>query len=225
MDKTIIMSLGGSLIVPLDIDVEFLKKFKILIEKYISKGYRFVIFCGGGKVARNYQVAVNEITTVNNSDLDWIGIHATRLNALLLKKIFKEHSEKKIIIDPTEEIKFEKNVLIGAGWKPGWSTDYDAVLIGKNLGFKEIINLSNIDHVYDKDPNKHTDARKHDNMTWEHYRSLIDTDWSAGLNSPFDPIASKVADEENMKVIIMGKDLDNLENYLEGREFKGTVLE
>ena len=147
------MSLGGSLIVPGDIDIEFLKEFRILIEKYISKGYKFVIYCGGGKIARNYQVAVSEITPVDNNDLDWIGIHATRLNAFLLKKIFKENVEKKIIIDPNEEIKFDKKIVIGAGWKPGWSTDYDAVLVGKNLGFKEIINMSNIDHVYDKDPN------------------------------------------------------------------------
>ena len=57
------------------------------------------------------------------------------------------------------------------------------------------------------------------------YRNMVGDKWDPGMNVPFDPIASKVANESNMEVAIMnGKKLDNLENYLNGKEFRGTVI-
>ena len=225
MGRTIVMSLGGSLIMPGKIDIDFLNGFRKLILKFIKKGDKFVIFCGGGKIARWYQEAGSSVLKLTNEDLDWLGIHATKLNANLLKTIFKDEAESFIIEDPNADIKFKKNVLIGAGWKPGWSTDYDAVLVAKNLNVGEVVNMSNIDYVYDKDPNKDKNAKRFEELSWEDYRKLISGEWSAGLNSPFDPIASKEAQKNETKVIVIGKDLSNLENYLEGGEFKGTVIE
>ena len=152
--KTIIMSLGGSVIVPNTVDIQFLKNFKKIIERYIKKNYRFVIYCGGGKTARNYQKAASNINYLNNKKLDWIGIHATILNANFMKILFGDVAEEHIVRDPTKKIKFNKKILIAAGWKPGWSTDYDAVLLAKNLKIKTIINMSNVNYVYDKDPKK-----------------------------------------------------------------------
>tara|TARA_Y100000310_G_scaffold239612_1_gene243288 strand:+ start:166 stop:843 length:678 start_codon:yes stop_codon:yes gene_type:complete len=225
MDKTIILSLGGSIIVPDNIDTTFLKNFKVLIEKYLDKGYKFVIFCGGGKIARRYQDAGSKITELNNNDLDWLGIEATKLNAQLLKSIFKDNVEDIVIKNPNDKINFKKKIVIGAGWKPGWSTDFDAVLVGKNLGVDVVVNMSNIDYVYDKDPSKDKNAKKFENLSWKNYRKLISSEWSAGLNSPFDPVASKEAQKLDMDVVIIGKDLKNFENYLEGESFKGTVIE
>ncbi len=170
MKKTIIISLGGSLIVPEDVDSKFLRNFKKIIEKYIKKGYKFVVFCGGGKTARNYQKAVSEIVKSDNVSLDWIGIKATEINALLIKTIFSKNSEDEIIKNPLKKIKFRNKILIAAGWKPGWSTDYDAVLLAKNLKIKTIVNMSNIDYVYNKDPRKYKDAKKIKNIEWKKER-------------------------------------------------------
>lgn len=225
MQKTIILSLGGSLIVPDGVDVDFLTNFKKTIEKYIKKDYKFVIYCGGGKLARNLQNAASKISHLTNEELDRLGIYATRLNAQLIKAIFKNNAEDFIVENPNAKVDFKKNIIIAAGWLPGWSTDYDAVLMAKNLGVKEIINMSNIDYVYEKDPRKFTDAKKIEKISWQDYSKLIKNKWKAGMNAPFDPIAAREAQKSAMKVFIIGKDLKNLENLLEGRKFKGTLIE
>jgi uridylate kinase len=225
MEKTIIISLGGSVIVPDKIDVRFLKKLKKIIEKFAKKGYRSVIICGGGKTARDYQKAASKIVKPNNEDLDWLGVHATRLNAHFIKILFGNIAEDVVVNDPTLKIKFNKKILVAAGWKPGWSTDYDAVLLAKNLKAGTIINMSNIDFVYDKDPKKFKDAKKIKSISWKRYRKISGDKWKAGLNLPFDPVAAKEAEKLKLKVIIIGKNLRNFESLLSKKKFEGTVVE
>ncbi|MDP7180678.1 MAG: UMP kinase [Candidatus Woesearchaeota archaeon] len=221
--KTII-SLGGSLIIPEEIDHTFLKQFKELINKQIKKGNSFVIYCGGGSLARRYQDSAKKITSLDNEELDWLGINATILNANLIKTIFKSNAEENIVIDPTKKISPKKPVLVAAGWKPGWSTDYDAVLLAKNLNIRSVINMTNVDYVYDKNPKEHKDAKPIKQTTWGEFRKLVGDEWTAGLNMPFDPIAAKESEKLNLNVTIIGKDIDNLEKVLENKEFKGTKI-
>ena len=218
------MSLGGSVIVPDKIDVNFLKKFKKIINKYANKGYKFVIICGGGKIARDYQKAASQIANQSNYYLDWLGIHATKMNAWLMKAVFGKDAEKLIVDDPREKVSFTRNILIAGGWKPGWSTDYDAVLLAKNIGVKAIINMSNIDYLYDKDPKKYNNAKKIKSISWKRYRRISGNEWKAGLNAPFDPVAAKEAEKSKLKVIIIGKNLGNFENLLRDKGFEGTVI-
>jgi len=224
MSKIIILSLGGSVVVPDNVDTKFLENFKKIIEKFIKKKYKFVIYCGGGKLARNYQNSASRITKLNDADLDWIGINATWMNAFLIKTIFKDTAEASIVIDPTKKIKFNKKILIAAGWKPGWSTDYDAVLLSNNLKVNTIINMSNIDYVYDKDPRKKKSAKKIENICWKHFRKIIGDKWKAGMNAPFDPVASKESQKLKLKVVIIGKNLKNFENLLNNKKFNGTII-
>jgi uridylate kinase len=224
-EKIIILSVGGSLIVPEEIDSKWLSGFKKILEKYISKGFRFIIITGGGKTARKYQNAAKEVSPLENEDLDWIGIHSTRLNAHLMRTIFRKESHPQIIKDPTQKIDFEEKVLIAAGWKPGFSTDYDAVLLAKNFGVKKIVNLTNIDYVYNKDPRKFNDAKKIESITWKDFRVIVGDKWDPGLNAPFDPIASKESEQMKLEVaIINGKNLENFEKYLNNEKFIGTII-
>ncbi|MBI5139442.1 UMP kinase [Candidatus Nomurabacteria bacterium] len=222
---TIIISLGGSLVVPDEIDVNFLKDFVGLISKEVASGKKFVIITGGGKICRKYQEAAKNIRELNSSELDWLGIYTTRLNAEFVKTLFGGLAEENIILDPTLPVKMTKQVLVAGGWKPGWSTDYDAVMLGLGLGAKKVINLSNINYAYDKDPNKYPDAKKIEKISWADYRALIPKEWNPGLNSPFDPIASAIAEREGMEVFILnGRKIDNLTKCLHGEEFLGTVI-
>ena len=223
--KTIVMSLGGSVIAPDKIDVSFLKNFKKIINKYTGKGYKFAIICGGGKIARDYQKAASQIAKQSNYYLDWLGIHATKMNAWFMKAVFGKDAEKLIVDDPRKKVSFTRNILIAGGWKPGWSTDYDSVLLAKNLGVKIIINMSNIDYLYDKDPKKYNNAKKIKNISWKEYRKISGNEWKAGLNAPFDPIAAKEAEKSKLKVIIIGKDLRNFENLLQSKKFEGTIIQ
>jgi len=220
-----IISLGGSLIVPEEIDYPFLKGFHALILDFIKKQNRVAIISGGGKTCRKYQDAAKKDGSVSKEELDWIGIATTRLNAQLLRTIFEKQADHVVIKNPTQKIEWKGSILIGAGWKPGCSSDYDAVLLAKNLGIKTIINLTNIDQVYDKDPKKYKDAKPLDKISWEKMQSIVGTKWSPGLNMPFDPVATKHAAKLGLKVVILGSDLKNMKNFLEDKEFKGTVIE
>ena len=147
------------------------------------------------------------------------------INASILRSLFGSEAEQAIISNPNSKIKFKKNIVIASGWIPGWSTDYDAVLFAKNAGAKEVINMSNIDYVYNKDPGKHKDAKKIENLSWNDYRKLSGNVWKAGMSMPFDPIAAKEAQKSKIRVYVVGNDLLNLQNLLDGRKFKGTVIE
>ena len=224
MPKTFVISLGGSLIFPGRLDKKFLNNFKKIILKYANKKHKFIIICGGGKLARNFQQAASKRKKLSNRELDWLGIKATKINAYSLKTIFGDKANASIITNPNSKIIFNKNIIIAAGWKPGWSTDYDAVLLAKNLGIRDVVNMSNVNYIYDKDPKKHKDAKKIKSTTWQAYSKLISGKWKAGMNVPFDPVAAKEAKKSGIKVNIIGKDLKNLENLLNGKKFKGTVI-
>ena len=225
MPKTFVLSLGGSLIFPEDLDKKFLNDFKKIIELYVKKKYKFVIVCGGGKLARNMQEVAANANNLSNEELDWIGIHATKINAHLVNSIFDKLSNELVVSNPAEKVKFKKSVIVASGWKPGWSTDYDAVLLAKNVGSRQVINMSNVEYVYDKDPRKNNNAKKIEKLSWNDYRKMSGDKWTAGLSLPFDPIASKEAQKSRIKVNIIGKDLNNLKNLLDGKKFKGTIIE
>ncbi|MCX6796781.1 MAG: UMP kinase [Candidatus Falkowbacteria bacterium] len=225
--QTFILSLGGSLIAPPSgIDWRFLKKFRTLILNQIKKDKRFFIITGGGTTCRIYNQAAKNITNISTDDLDWMGIQASHLNAYLIKSIFRTRAYAEIIKDPTAKIKTKKMVVVGGGWRPGWSTDFVAATIAKEYNIKTLINLSNIDYAYDKDPHKFNDAKKLTKASWKEFRKLVGDRWIPGANVPFGPIASRQAENLKLKVIILnGKKLKNLKKCLEGKKFKGTVIE
>ncbi len=226
MKNLSIISLGGSLINPGEVDVAFLKKFKTLIETQIKKGQKFIIVTGGGKLCRHYQAALKLLRNTTPTDLDWIGIHTTRFNGQLIRLMFGNLAHQELVGDPTKKINYKRPVLVAAGWEPGWSTDFDTVELANTYGANKIINLSNIDFAYTKDPKKFKDAKKIESITWHDFKKIVGNKWDPGLNMPFDPIASQKADKIGLKVIIAnGKNLNNLKNILEGRKFIGTSIE
>jgi len=231
MKKTILIALGGSIIAPLEgkIDINFLKKFRRLILDFAKKNYRFIIVVGGGKTSRIYQKAASKITKADNKDLDWIGIYATWLNAQLLKSTFGKKVCPIIVDNPLEKIKnecAEKQIIIAGGWKPGWSTDFDAVLLARRFKIKEIIDAGNIDFVYTKDLNKFKNAKPIKRLSWNDYRKLIGSRWVPGLPAPIDPIAAREAEKLKLRAfIIKGTDLKNLKNLILNRGFRGTTIE
>jgi len=221
--EVVVISLGGSVIVPDQIDIEFLKDFRKLIKSQLGK-YKFIIITGGGKTARRYQKAAKAIVKVSRDDLDWIGIHSTRLNGHLLRTIFRDVAEPALVKNPTSKFKFEK-VLIAAGWEPGWSTDTDAVLLAKNIGAKIVVNITNIDYLHDKNPEKFKNTKIIKKIDWKGFRKIVGNKWDPGMSAPFDPVASKIAQHSGMKLILLGRKLKNLKNFLDGKKFEGSVVE
>ena len=227
-EAPLVISIGGSLIVPNGgIDYVFLTKLNRLIRKQVKKGRRFFIVAGGGKTARHYRDAGKAVVgSMSNEDLDWLGIHSTRLNAHLLRTIFSDIAHPRIIENYNKKLSnWREPVVVGSGWKPGWSTDYDTVILAHDYKAKVIINLSNIDYVYDKDPKKFKDAQIIEKLTWVELEKIVGDKWTPGLNSPFDPIALQLAKKFKLTAIVAnGYNFKNLERIINGESFIGTVV-
>jgi uridylate kinase len=226
-NETIVMSVGGSLIVPDNIDTTFLTKLKNFIDSETAKGRRFIIIAGGGKTARRYQDAAAEVTNLENDDLDWMGIHATRLNGHLLRTIFRDSAHPAMLTNPDDilDVPAAAQVVIASGYRPGASTDLRAVQIANLVGAKKVINLSNVDYVYTADPRTDETAEKIETISWPDFRAIIPDEWDPGLSSPFDPVAAKTAEESGIEVAIINGNHDTaLEDYLDEKEFVGTRI-
>ncbi len=223
----IVISLGGSLIVPsTGIDTGFLRDFKALILKQVEQGRRFIIIGGGGWTARAYMNAAHGVAPLAPEDMDWLGIHSCRLNGHLLRTIFRAHAHPVMVNDPRKKKVWHKPILIGTGWRPGASSDYCAVRFARTYGASCIINLSNIERVYSKDPRKHADATPYTTMNWHELKQIVGTKWVPGSSAPFDPIATAWASRWNMKVIVaQGSDIENTNRILTGQSFVGTTIE
>lgn len=224
--ETIVMSVGGSLIVPDAIDTTFLSSLKRLVEDQIHAfGRHIIIIAGGGKTARRYQDAAATVAELDPEDLDWMGIHATRLNGHLLRTIFRDIAHPVMVTNPDDiiDVPEHTSLVIAAGYRPGASTDLRAVQIAEHRGATKLVNLSNIDYVYTDDPRKNPDAKHIEDITWTEFLKLIPKEWSPGLSSPFDPVAARRAEFLNLEVaIINGTAMSEIEKYLKNESFIGT---
>lgn len=222
----IVVALGGSIVFPEDIDVEFLKGFKGLVEEFVKEGKQFVIEVGGGKICRVYQNAAGDVTPLSDLEKDWIGIHTTRTNAQLLHAIFGPLAEPYILDERYKVKELTHPVTVGSGWEPGGSTDFDTAMCAKDFGVSEFIIAGKPDHIYEEDPSKNPEAKAFDQISWAEYRNLIPEEWTPGYSSPVDTTASKFAQENGLKAIVVdGRNLDNLRNLINGEEFEGTIVE
>jgi len=223
-----VISLGGSIVAPGEVDAAFLTEFRSLIGEFLERDekQRFILVVGGGGPARIWQKACREIIpSVKDEEADWIGIMATRLNAQLVKAIMGVWCTQPVITDPTQLDPFTGRILVAAGWKPGFSSDYDAVLLAERFQAGTVINLSNIKQVYTDDPKKNPAATPIDAISWEDFRAMVGDEWTPGKNVPFDPVASRHGAKLGLKVICAaGRDLPNLRLILEGKPFIGTVI-
>jgi len=216
----IVISLGGSVIVPKEIDVKFIKEFAKLIKKY-KKKHRFSIVCGGGYTARIYTRKAKDFG-ISTKKAHELGIDATHLNAKFLAMILNAKFSK----EHPNEIGKMKGLIVSGGYKPGWTTDTDAALIAKSMKADVLINITDVKGVYTKDPDKYKDAKLIRKMDWLEFEKMFGKKIKgAGKHYVFDPLAAQICKKENIKVIVIGKDIKNLKNVLNNKEFIGTVIE
>jgi len=223
-----VLSLGGSIVAPDKPDPEFLASFVRLVRQWLSQdaSRKLILVVGGGGPARAYQNAYKAIVQDGSNDqADWVGIMATRLNAQLLKAVFADICPGDVVYDPTKVEVFAGRILVAAGWKPGFSTDNDAVYLAERFDAQTVINLSNIAKVYTDDPRNNPEAKPIDSISWADFRKIVGDEWVPGKNVPFDPVASIHAQKAGISVICAaGRDIDNLSAILDGKPFIGTTI-
>ena len=207
-----VISLGRSIGFGERIDYWFLKKFVGIVKR--SKD-EFHIVVGGGKLARDYQRAGKNLS-MNDIELDLVGIAATKINAEFIRNMIKA---KEVITNPEKPGKQRINIY--AGWKPGFSTDYVSVVVAKKLGVKKVINITRVGYLFDKNPAKEG-AKRIKSISKKEMMRRFRNKWSPGLKFPFDPKA--VRESKDIDIVIIGKSTDNIKKVLKGKEFKGTLI-
>jgi uridylate kinase len=225
--QIIVISLGGSLIVPDAVDVPFLEEFRRVINRY-SKKYKFIIITGGGSVARKY---IGGLKAINQNDKlqSLIGISVTRLNARLMSYFFNHDPEEGIphTLNQVEKEIMGRNIIFCGGleYKPNQTSDATAAQIA--VHFNSIfINLTNVDGLYDKNPFEYHDAVMIPKITWKDFDIMAHArKYEPGQHFILDQTAAKIIKKEKIPTYILGKDLRQLANVLEKKPFIGTLIQ
>jgi len=221
--KSIVISIGGSVILSEEADVSFLRKLASLLKK-ISKQYKIFIIVGGGKIARDY-IKLGRELDFDEKTLDSIGIDITRVNAAIFANIINE-SNKKIPSSTDEAEAMDNPIVVMGGTTPGHSTDMVGAELAEKVGADLFIIATNVDGIYDKDPNKYDDAKQLEKVKIDDLIKNYGTNWeSAGKNMVIDGPALEIMKKAKLLTyVVNGKRLDQLENAITGRSFDGTKI-
>lgn len=224
MKKVIVLSLGGSIIIPNEVDALFLENFRKVINKNLKK-YKFVVVIGGGSLARRYIAALKNRSAKVQSTA---GIAATRSNAKLVSVFFDQDPKLNIphtLKEVKNLIKKQDLVICGAlGFKPKQTTDSTACEIAAALK-TDFINLTNVSGLYDKNPHKHKNAKLIPKITWKDFYSIVSRlAYKPGQHFPLDQTSAKIIMENKIKAYIIGLNLENFNNLLNNKKFVGTTI-
>jgi len=222
----IVFDIGGSVLVPDDPDVDFIGKMAYELIK-ISEDHEVAVVVGGGKVARKYIQAAKTFTP-NETFKDYIGIHITRANAMLLIAALGEKAYPFVIQDfrkAWEVIQLKKIPIMG-GTHPGHTTDAVAALLAEYLQADLLVVVTNVDGVYDSDPRKNPNAKKLDRITPEQLVEIaMEAESKAGGSGVVDALAAKFIQRGKIRTYIVGKkDAYHLFDVVKGKH-SGTVVE
>ena len=225
--EIVVISLGGSLIIPEEINTNVLNNFKKVILTNSGK-YKFVVVCGGGSIARKYINSLKKIK-INEHLQSLAGISATRTNARFMSYFFNQNPEKGIphkLRHIKKYLKKQEIVFCGAlEYKPHQTSDSTAADIAKK--FKSIfINLTNINGLYTDNPLTNKNAKFIPEISWTEFNKIANKiKFKPGQHFVLDQHASKIILENKIKTYILGKNMNNLDKLLKGKKFIGTTIE
>jgi len=224
MKKVIVLSLGGSQIIPNEVNYKYIKNFKKILSK--NKKYKFVVVCGGGSLARKYISAL--IKENKNQILQSLaGIAATRTNARFMNYFFgfePTYGVPHTIETVHKYLKKRDIIFCGAlEYKPNQTSDSTAAIIARH--FKaEFINLTNVNGLHNKNPKKFPKAKQIPKITWKEFDKMANKiKFKPGQHFVLDQTASKIIMKNKIPTHIL-KDMKQLDNLLKGKKFKGTTI-
>ena len=221
--NSIVISLGGSVLISDDVDSTYFQKLTNFL-KELSEQYKIYIIIGGGKTARTY-INLGRKLNFNEETLDTFGIYITRVNARILTNLLNISNEK--IPESTDEAKeINKKIVIMGGTTPGHSTDMVGAELAEKIGAKKFIIATNVDGVYNKDPNKYSDAKQIKEISIEKLINEYGTEWSsAGKNIVIDGPCLKIIKRAKIPTYVLnGKKLEELKKVINNENFNGTII-
>lgn len=221
--ESVVISLGGSIIVPDEVDFDFLSKFKKVILN-IAKKKKVVICTGGGKIARRYIQALETINATKH-ERDWIGIETTRLNAKLVSSFLTGQQDIPLTLQEVKKQLIKKRIVVCGGLRPGITSDGTTAQIAGYLKADSLVNMTNVKGLYDKDPKKYKDAKFIPKISYKDFEKMMEKiKEKPGQHFILDSLATSIIKTSKIKAFIVSKDLSNLKKCLEGKLFIGTII-
>ena len=230
MYKNILLKLSGESLMneSENINKEKTKEIAELIKRVHDMGINIGIVVGGGNFFRGR--SHQDMEAIN---ADSMGMLGTTMNALALRDAFTKTNLENVIFSPfdfheliemqTEEElkeKYKKGTVVifsGGTGHIGCSTDTAASMKAIMIGADVIIKLTNVDGVYDKDPNKYQDAKMYKTLT---HQQVIDNPEIKVM----DLACIKDCQKENKDILVINfNDKENLIKVLKGEKI-GTVI-
>ena len=224
--KPVVISLGGSVLNPSpgEFDTTLIRSFAELLREEAQRR-KIIVVCGGGSTARQYITALPD-DGITEGERDIIGIMATWMNARLLSSYVRDLCSLVLPRDLDDLVRQLEsfNVAICGGFLPALKTDEDAAIAADLLGANLLLNVTNVDGVYDADPKVNPNAQKIDKMTYNEFCDLVaDISTGAGANAPFTLTATRIAQRSGMKIVVLPANLDEIKQALAGEQV-GTCI-
>ena len=223
MKKRIVIKLSGQVF-----GMERTKELKDYAAFFVkqSKICQPVIVAGGGKIAR-YFINHARSSGADESTLDELGIEISRLNAKLLIYALKDNAYPH---PPTNLTEVKQAVVSGlivvtGGLHPGQSTNGTAALIAEKINAAEFLNATDVDGIYDSDPNKNKKAKQFKRIELKDLRSLlVHEDSMAGGYDLMDIVALKVIERSKIKTKIIKSDIKTIEKAIKGLSIGTEII-
>jgi uridylate kinase len=233
MKGNTVIKIGGSLLFTKNNDInsskiaEFCKIFKS--KKFTAT---LVIICGGGLLARKY---IDAVRSFNGSETlcDTFGIEISRINSRLIIASFQDRAYPLVprsIEELSTALLFKKIIVMG-GLQPGQSTTSVSLEVAEFIGAENLIILTDVAGIYDKDPKKFSDAKLLKHLNYDQLQEIIlnmadDKQAAAGEYRIFDTVSLQILKRSDIRVNIMsGNDLNNFSKFWDGEKgINGTEI-
>ena len=216
MKKRIVIKFSGKVFAMENI--KLLKDYASFLAK-VSKTYQPIIIAGGGKIARHY-ISHARSSGVDESTLDELGIEISRLNAKLLIYALKgkAYSHPPTSLKEAQQAVESGLIVVAGGLHPGQSTNGTAALIAEKTNADQFINATDVDGIYDSDPNKNKKAKLFKQIEIKNLKKmLIHEDSVAGGYDLMDIVALKIIERSKIKTRVIRSDIKNLEKAIKGQ--------
>ncbi len=222
MKKRIVLKLSGR-VFAMD-NVKSLKDYATFLVK-ISKFCQPVVVAGGGNIARHY-ITHARSSGADESTLDELGIEISRLNAKLLIYALKNkaYSHPPTTLQETKHAVDSGLIVVTGGLHPGQSTNGTAALIAEKIKAEQFLNATDVDGVYDMDPNRYKKAKKFKKIELRGLKKmLVHEDSVAGGYDLMDIVALKIIERSKIKTRIIKADIKTIEKAIKGKDV-GTEI-
>jgi len=226
--EPVVVSIGGSVLLTGEGDREYLAQLADLLKR-LGGALRLVVTVGGGRTAREY-IGIGRDLGLTEFELDEIGIEVTRLHARLLSARIgpPTPAEPPTTVREAVEHAHRASPIVLGGTEPGHTTDGVAALLAVRLRAARLVNATNVNGIYDRDPRRFPGARRIARLSWPEFRALVasETDGTAGQSFLFDRLGADSLSRSGIPLaVVHGRDLKNLEAAILGRPFDGSRVE